>query len=120
VPWENIKTSAAESLHLYKLKQHKPWYDEECLGFLQQTKQAKMQWLQHPNQSNIYNLNNVRYATRHFSNMEKEYLKSKIYELETNSKTKNIRDLHRGINNFKKGYQSRTNIILRCVIPVVC
>jgi hypothetical protein len=31
---ENIKTSAQESLGLYELKQHKQWFDEECLGFL--------------------------------------------------------------------------------------
>ena len=30
---ENIKTSVEESLGLYELKQHKPWFDEECLGF---------------------------------------------------------------------------------------
>jgi hypothetical protein len=30
--------------------------------------------------------------------------------LQTNSKTKNIRDLLRVINDFKKGYQPRTNI----------
>ena len=40
----------------------------------------------------------------------KEYLKAKIDETETNSKIKNIRDLYRGISNFKKGYQPRTNI----------
>jgi hypothetical protein len=27
---ENIKTSDKESLGLYELKQHKPWFDEEC------------------------------------------------------------------------------------------
>jgi len=32
-------------------------------------------------------------------------------ELETNSKNKNIRDLYRGINDFKKGYQPRCNIV---------
>jgi len=116
VPWENIKenikTSAAESLHLYKLKQHKPWFDDECLSFLQRRKQAKMQWLQHPNQSNICNINNVRCkASRHFRNMEKEYLKAKIDGLETNSKTKNIKDLYRGITDFKKGCQPRTNTV---------
>jgi hypothetical protein len=46
--WENIKesiqTSARESLGLQKSKQHKPWFDEECLGFLDRRKQAKMQW----------------------------------------------------------------------------
>jgi hypothetical protein len=31
---ENINTSAQESLGLHELKQHKPWCDEECLGFL--------------------------------------------------------------------------------------
>jgi len=30
---ENNKTSAKESLGLHKLKQHKPWLDEECLQF---------------------------------------------------------------------------------------
>jgi len=42
---ENIKTSVKESQGLYELKQHKPWFDEECLGFLDQRKQAKMQWI---------------------------------------------------------------------------
>ena len=37
---ENIKTSAKESLSLHKFKQHKPWFDEECVGFLDQRKQA--------------------------------------------------------------------------------
>jgi len=35
---ENIKTSAKESLGLHELKQHKPWFDEECLDFLEQRK----------------------------------------------------------------------------------
>jgi hypothetical protein len=30
---DDIKTSAKESLGLYELKQHKPWFDEECLTF---------------------------------------------------------------------------------------
>ena len=32
-------------------------------------------------------------------------------DLETNSKIQNIRDLYRGINNFKKRYQPRCNIV---------
>jgi len=42
---ENIKTSAKDSLGLHELKQHKLWFDKECLGFLDQRKQAKMQWV---------------------------------------------------------------------------
>jgi len=57
---ENIKTSAKESLGLHELEQHKPWFDEECLRFLDQRKQAKMQWLRYQSQSNVDNLNNVR------------------------------------------------------------
>jgi hypothetical protein len=30
---ENIKTSAKESLGLHEMKQHKPWFNEEYLGF---------------------------------------------------------------------------------------
>ena len=59
---ENIKTSAKESLGLHKWKQHKAWFDTECLDFLDQRKQAKMQWIQDPSQSNVDNLNIVRCA----------------------------------------------------------
>jgi len=94
------------------LKQHKPRFHKECLGLLDQRKQAKKQWVQNPSQSNVDNLNNVRReARRHFRNKKKEYLKAKIEELETNSKIKNIRGLYRGINDFMKGYHPRTNIV---------
>jgi hypothetical protein len=43
-------------------------------------------------------------ACRHFRNKKREYVKDKINELKLNSKNKNIRDLYRGINKFKKGY----------------
>jgi hypothetical protein len=40
----------------------------------------------------------------------REYLKDKINEIELNSKNKNIRDLYRGISEFKKDYQPKTNL----------
>jgi len=71
-----------------------------------------MQWIQDPSQSNVDNLNNVTSdASRHFRNKKKAYLKAKIEELETNSKINNVRDFYRGINDFKKGYQSRTILV---------
>ena len=114
--WENIKEKitipAKDSVGQYELKQHKPWFDEEYLCFLDQRKQVKMQWLWDLNQSNIDNLNNVWHkASRHFRNKKKAYLKAKIEELETNSKIKNIRDLYETINDFKKGYQPRANTV---------
>ena len=66
---ENIKTSAKDSQGLHELKQHKPWFDEESLGPLDQRKQANIQWMKDPSQSNIENLNNVRRdASKHFRN----------------------------------------------------
>jgi glycosidase len=91
------------------MKQHKPLFDEECLGIFDQRKQAKMQWIQYPNQSNLHNMNNgKRDASRYFKNKTKAYLEATLEELETNSKINNIRDLYKGINDFKKGYQPRT------------
>jgi len=78
---------------MHKWKQHKPWFDEECLVFLDQRQRAKMHWVQDPCQSNVDNLNSVRQeVSRHFRN-KKEYLRAKIEDLEANSKIHNIRDL---------------------------
>jgi flagellar basal body rod protein FlgC len=70
-----------------------------------------LQWLQDPNQSNVDNLNSVIHeAGGHFRRKE-EFLKAKLDELKTNSKIKNIGNLCRGISDFKKVYQSRTNAV---------
>jgi hypothetical protein len=82
------------------------------LKLLDQRKQAKSQWLQEPGKRSGDNLNNVRHETnRYFRNKRREYLKDKINELATNSKNIIIRDLYRGINEFKRGYQSRSNLV---------
>jgi hypothetical protein len=114
--WENIKeiikTSGKESLGLHKWEQHKPSFDEECLGTLDRRKEAKMQWMMDPSESNVENLNKVRRnASRHIRNKKKAYLKAKIEELETNSEIKNFRDLYQGISDFKKGFQPRADMV---------
>jgi hypothetical protein len=79
---------------------------------IDQRKQARLQWLQVPSQINGGNLNNVRReASKHFKIKKREYLKDKINELATHSKNKNVRDWYRGINEFRKGYQHRTNLV---------
>jgi hypothetical protein len=68
--------------------------------------------LQNPSQINGNNLKNLKYETNiTFRKRKRKYLEGKINELETNNKNKNIRDLYRGINEFRKGYQPRINII---------
>jgi Zn-finger nucleic acid-binding protein len=109
---ENIKTSAQESLGYCESKYRKVWFDEGCSKLVDQRKQAKLQWLQDPSEANEDNLNDVRQeVSRYFRNKKREYLKDKINELESNSTNKNIRDLNRGINEFKKGYQPRTILV---------
>jgi len=109
---ENIKTSAKKSIGLQELKQHKEWFDEECLDLLDQRKQSKMQWVQDTSQNKVDNVNSVRSeASRHFRNKKKECLKDKIVEHETNRKIETIRGFYRGISDLKKGYWPRINIV---------
>jgi hypothetical protein len=68
--------------------------------------------LQNPSQIYGDKLQNLRLEnSRTFRNKKVEYMKGKINELETNNKNKNFRDVYRDINEFKKGYQPRINII---------
>jgi hypothetical protein len=71
-----------------------------------------LQWLQDSSEINRDNLKIIRReASRYFRNKKVEYLKDKINELATNSKNKNIRGQHRGINEFRRGYQLRNNLV---------
>jgi hypothetical protein len=108
---ENIKISAKENLGSYELNHYKPWFDEVWSKLLHQRKQARLQRLQDPSEINGDYLNNTRReASRNFRK-KGEYLKDKINELARNGKNKNIRDLYSGINEYKRGYQPRNNLL---------
>jgi hypothetical protein len=47
----------------------------------------------------------------HLRNNRRAYLKDEIEELETNGRNKNIRDLYRSINEFKKGFLPTSNLV---------
>jgi hypothetical protein len=71
-----------------------------------------LQWLQDPCEVSKDNLSNVRWETsRQFRKRKREYVNDKISEPKLNSKIKNIRYMSRGITEFKKGYQPRTNVV---------
>jgi hypothetical protein len=109
---KSVKTSAKDNLGYHRLKHNKPWFDDEYSKLIDQWKQAKLQCLQNPSQINRDNRKNLRHETsRTFRNKKTEYLKVKINELEINNKNKNIRNLYRGINEFKRGYQPRIIVI---------
>ena len=90
--WENSKGNIKPRIKrasLYKLRQHKPLFVEECLGLLHQRNEDKMQLLQDPNESDVDNPNSAeREAGRHIRNKWKEYLIAKINDLESNIKLK--------------------------------
>jgi hypothetical protein len=74
-------------------------FDQACSKLVDQRKQAELQWLQDPSETNGDNLKIVRReSSRYFRNKKREYLKEKINELAMNSNNKNIRDLYRGIH----------------------
>jgi hypothetical protein len=54
-----MKCSATQILDYFELKLHKPWFDEECSKSLDETSQAKSQWLQNPCQTKGDKMNNV-------------------------------------------------------------
>jgi Fe-S cluster assembly ATPase SufC len=71
-----------------------------------------LQWFQVPSEIDGDNLHNViRETSRYFRNKKREYLNDKVNELATNSKNKNIKELYRGINECKKGYQPRNSLV---------
>jgi DNA repair ATPase RecN len=63
---ENIEISALESLGYCEPKHRKSSFDEECSELVDRRKQAKLQWLQDPNEVNEDNLRDERRAaSRH-------------------------------------------------------
>jgi hypothetical protein len=109
---QNIKISAKDRLRSCESQQHKPQFDEQYSKLVDRRKQAKLQWLQNTSKVNEDKLSNVREEDgRNFRNKRSEYLTGKINDLESNSKNTNIRDLYRGTNEFKRGYQPQTNLV---------
>jgi hypothetical protein len=71
----------------------------------------------------VGNLNNIRReSSRHFRRKKSEYLKDKINERATNSKKKNTntRELYRGRNEFKRGYQPRSSLVNDEIGDLLC
>ena len=48
---------------------------------------------------------------RMFRKKKRDYMKAKVNKPQENSKNKNIREMCKGINEFKKGYQPRAYVI---------
>jgi hypothetical protein len=96
----------------YEIEQHKPWFNNVYTKLLEQRKRAKFQWLQDLSQTNANNLNCLRFEDNwYFRNKKGKCLEDKINVFATHTKSKNIRDIYRQINDFKRGYQPRTDFL---------
>jgi hypothetical protein len=85
--YKNICRRESGLFYLF-LKKHRPWFDEGCSQLLNQRQQAKLQWLQEPNEIHGDNGDNVRReASGHFRNKKRECLKHKINDLGTKLRT---------------------------------
>jgi hypothetical protein len=88
------------------------WEEEKCSELLGQRIKRQISVLQDRSEINGNYMKNIRRETnRHFRNKNNEHLKGKINEFAMNSKNMNIRDLCRGINGCKLGYQPRCNMV---------
>jgi hypothetical protein len=57
-------------------------------------------------------MSNIRREARgHFMIKKREYLKNKINRFWINITKKSIRGLYRGVNELKRGYQHRRNLV---------
>ena len=93
---------------------NKPWFNEECSELANKRKQTELLWLQNPNDQTAEYFSNVRLVTcRMFRENKRHYMKANVNKLEENSKNTNIREMYKGINEFKKGYQPRAYVIIR-------
>ena len=107
-----IKVVTGESIGYYEVKKKKPWFDDDCSNVVERRKQAKLKFLQDPTHLNRDKYHTgKRESSRALRNKKRDYLKEKLIEIDTNRKNKNIRDLYKGIKDFKKGYQARVNVI---------
>ena len=109
---DSIKASAKEKVGDLETNRNKPWFDQECSQLANKRKQAKLLWLQNPNDQTAEDFSNVRSdICRMFRKKKRDYKKAKLNKLEENSKNKNIRKMYKGNNELKKGYQPRAFVI---------
>jgi hypothetical protein len=91
--WRMLKETSKPKLNricLHEFKQLKPCFDEECLSFIDQRKQAKVEGIHDQSQSNVDNLRNVRLGARRKKKkkIRRHFRKLKLRNLKLRLKSK--------------------------------
>jgi len=117
--WENIKTIIKETKQRLiekdesteTLKNIK--YDEECKIAIEKMKKARKKWLikgRRENEEPEYH-HTRKEAHKIIRNKKELYIKSVIKSIEEDQKYNNTRNMYQTINQFKKGYEHKFNMI---------
>jgi hypothetical protein len=86
---DSIKSSAQAKIGILETHRNKPWFNQECSELATKRKQAKLLWLQNPNDQTEEDLTNIRRDTcRIFRKMKRDYTIVKGYKLEEKIKVK--------------------------------
>ena len=86
-----------------KTHRNKPWFDQESSELANKRKQAKLIWLTNLNDQNAEDLTNIwRDICKNFRKKKRDCLKVKVNNLDEKSKTKNIQQMYKDTNEFKK------------------
>jgi deoxyribodipyrimidine photolyase len=91
------------------------WYNEECKIAIEEMKKAREKWLmkgKRENEEQEYH-HKRKEAHKIIRNKKKLYIKSVIESIlvEEDQNHKNTRKIYQTINQFKKGYQHKFNVI---------
>ena len=89
------------------------WYDEECKIAIEEMKKAREKRLmkgRKENEEQEY-VHKRREAHKIIRNKKKLYIKNAIESIEEDQNCNNIRKMYQTVNQFKKGYQHKFNMI---------
>jgi len=115
--WENIKTIIKEMKQLIEKDESTEtlknrWYDGECNIAIEERKKAIEKWLikgRRENKEQEYH-HKRKEAHKIIRNKKKLYIKN-VTELIEDQKNSNTRKMYQTINQFRKGYQHKCNMI---------
>jgi hypothetical protein len=117
--WTDIRGiilgAAKTSLGYQRRKKSKPWYDDECVEWSKKRGEARIQSLTASDDNRDERNEQLQKISKEYKRLvrrkKREWEKEKIVEIEDNRRQKNVREMYKGINSTKKGFQSKSNTV---------
>ncbi|XP_033231545.1 craniofacial development protein 2-like, partial [Belonocnema kinseyi] len=91
---------------------NKHWFDEECELWFEERSKARIISLQNKCvETHRKYIEICKNTSRFYRRKKREWEKNEILAIENHKKQNNTREMYRGINSIRKGFQSRTDVI---------